>query len=60
MLQAHAKGFVGRMRYRRDKVLRRDVAALRIQSRFRAFKLRKIFVDRKNALMRCQAMVLSR
>ena len=60
MLQAHAKGFVGRLRYRRDKVLRRDQAALRIQSRFRAFKCRKVFLQQKAAIQRCQALVLSR
>jgi len=37
MMQAHIKGFVTKMRYRKDKVFRKDYAARRIQSRFRSY-----------------------
>ena len=48
------------MRYRKDKVFRKDYAARRIQSRFRSYQARKIFLRQKHAIMKCQANVLTR
>ena len=53
MIQSHIKGFVTKMMYRRDKVLRKDQAAIRIQARFRAFRERKQFLRQKHVLMKC-------
>jgi hypothetical protein len=37
MIQSHIKGYVTKVRYRRDKVVRKEIAAIRIQARFRAY-----------------------
>lgn len=60
MIQASMKGFVQRARFKKTKVNRRDNAVLKIQSRFRAFRQRKIFLRQKHAIMKCQANVLTR
>jgi len=59
-IQSHIKGFVTKIRYQRDKVLRKDHAVLKIQSRFRSYMCRKKFLQQKHALMKCQANVLTR
>ena len=53
MIQSHIKGFVTKMRYRKDKVFRKEYAALKIQSRFRSYIARKDFLRQKHALMKC-------
>ena len=60
MIQAQVKGLVTRLRYRRNKVTRKQDAALKIQSKFRAHKERTKFLKIKKAFMKCQANVLSR
>mmetsp|Transcript_19452 Transcript_19452/g.22085 ORF Transcript_19452/g.22085 Transcript_19452/m.22085 type:complete len:743 (-) Transcript_19452:269-2497(-) len=60
MVQAHIKGFITKIRYRTQRVIRRFNAAILLQSKWRAHKRRKKFMIAKRALMRCQANVLSR
>jgi hypothetical protein len=60
MIQAAIKGFITRRRYVRNKGVRRENAALKLQSRFRCFKERRKFLKMKKALMHCQANVLAR
>jgi len=60
MIQSAIKGYVTRHRYLKTKVLRKDRAALMIQSRFRAYVLRKKFLLQKHAIQKCQANVLTR
>ena len=54
------KGFITRKRYRRNKVTRKHDSALKIQSRFKAFKERKKYLKVRKAIMKCQGNVLSR
>ena len=49
-----------RTKYVKTKGTRKQNAALMIQSRFRAYVQRKRFLTQKNALMKCQALVLTR
>ena len=60
MVQARAKSWVTRMRYRSDLVLRKEKAALMLQSKFRAHKAQKFFGIARRALMKCQANILAR
>jgi len=46
MIQANIKGFVTRMRYRRDRQFRREYAARKIQARFRAYIQRKKYLSK--------------
>jgi IQ calmodulin-binding motif len=47
MIQAQMKGFVTKLRYKRDRVFRREYAARKIQARFRSFIARKKFLSKK-------------
>ncbi len=60
MIQAQIKGFVTKMRYKRDRMFRREYAARKIQARFRAYIQRKKFLIIKHAFMKCQGNVLAR
>ena len=46
MIQAQIKGFVTKMRYRKDRLFRREYAARKIQARFRAYIQRKKFLSK--------------
>jgi hypothetical protein len=48
------------MRYQKDRQFRRDYAARKIQSRYRAYIARKKYLKIKHAFMKCQANVLTR
>ena len=54
------RGFVTRKRFVKRKVNRKEDAIIRIQSRFRSFKARKLFLRQKHAIMKMQANVLTR
>ena len=62
-----------KMRYRKDRLFRREYAARKLQARFRAFITRKKYISKsilsgydyvhigiKRAFMKCQANVLTR
>ena len=60
MIQAHVKGFINLRRYRRERVQRKENAALKIQAQFRSHRQRAVFKRQRRALMKCQANVLTR
>jgi hypothetical protein len=59
-LQAHIKGRLTRSRYRNAKDMRKDQAALIIQSRWRAYVVRKNYLAKVRAIQRMQANVLTK
>lgn len=46
MIQAQMKGFVTRMRYKKDRLFRREYAARKIQARYRAYIQRKKYISK--------------
>jgi hypothetical protein len=48
------------LKYRANRLIRRESAALSLQSYFRAFARQKVFNKARNALLRCQGNVLAR
>lgn len=63
MIQAQIKGFVTRMRYKKDRMFRREYAARKIQARYRAYIQRKKYISNNtlsnliNLLFRDQACI---
>ena len=53
MIQAHIRGFIGRLKYQANRLVRRESAALSLQSYFRAFAKQKVYSKARNALLRC-------
>lgn len=51
MIQAVMKGFVTKLRYKRDRVYRREYAAKKVQARFRSFIARKKFISKDNTFI---------
>lgn len=59
-LQAHIKGKLTRNRYRNVKEMRHDQAAIRIQSRWRAYRCQRDYRRKYHAIQKLQANILSR
>eukprot|EP00743_Colponemidia_sp_Colp-15_P000897 GILK01000990.1.p1 GENE.GILK01000990.1~~GILK01000990.1.p1 ORF type:complete len:735 (+),score=112.26 GILK01000990.1:55-2205(+) len=60
MMQAHIRGLVYRKQYERNRVVRRNAAAVRLQTVWRTFAEVSEFKRQRALLMRCQANVLAR
>eukprot|EP00744_Colponema_vietnamica_P000651 GILI01001143.1.p1 GENE.GILI01001143.1~~GILI01001143.1.p1 ORF type:complete len:753 (+),score=218.18 GILI01001143.1:205-2463(+) len=60
MVQSHIKGLLQKLRYQRERIIRRETAATRLQSKWRGHHQYDDFTRQKLVLMRCQAHVLAR